>query len=74
MVGSYGNIRLNVGELDKEVTASTVMNPNYEGLYQITMDDVKKSEEYFELFMGSHVAPRREYIMKHFDEYCHESL
>lgn len=63
-----------IGELSQEVTAETIMNPNYEGLYQITMDDVEKANEYFELFMGSSVAPRREYIMEHFDEYCHESL
>lgn len=63
-----------IGELDKEVTKDTIMNPSYEGLYQITMEDAEKANEYFELFMGSSVAPRREYIINHFDEYCNESL
>ena len=40
----------------------TTMNPENRVLIQVTMEDVKKAAEKFELFMGSEVGPRREYI------------
>ena len=35
---------------------------------QITVSDVKKANELFEILMGTNVAPRREYMLKHAEE------
>ena len=63
-----------IGETSAEATAATIMNPEYKGLYKITMNDIKKAEESFELFMGDKVAPRKEYIIENFNKYCDENI
>ncbi|MGL5767041.1 MAG: DNA gyrase subunit A [Sarcina sp.] len=63
-----------IGETSAEATADTIMNPSYKGLYQITMDDLEKANESFELFMGDKVAPRKEFIIDNFDKYCDENI
>lgn len=35
---------------------------------QITVSDVKKANELFEILMGTNVTPRREYMLKHAEE------
>lgn len=62
-----------LGEMDGDSTAQTIMNPEYRGLYQVTMKDVEKAKEYFEIFMGEKVEPRRNYILEHFEEYAYSN-
>lgn len=56
-----------LGENSVEASAETLMNPNYKGLHTVTMGDVEKAIEHFELFMGTDVAPRKKYIGENFD-------
>ena len=80
IVKSLGNKKIEIGrnkgigETSAEATAATIMNPEYKGLYKITMNDIKKAEESFELFMGDKVAPRKEYIIENFNKYCDENI
>lgn len=80
IIKSLGNKKIEIGrnkgigETSAEATAATIMNPEYKGLYKITMNDIKKAEESFELFMGDKVAPRKEYIIENFNKYCDENI
>lgn len=80
IVKSLGNKKVEIGrnkgigETSAEATAATIMNPEYKGLYKITMNDIEKAEESFELFMGDKVAPRKEYIIENFNKYCDENI
>lgn len=60
---------LSVGELQPETVEETLMNPETRRLVRYTVEDMEDAVEAFELFMGTDVLPRREYIEKHFDEY-----
>jgi DNA gyrase subunit B len=51
-----------LGEMNPEQLWETTMNPENRVLIQVTMEDAEKAAEKFELFMGSEVGPRREYI------------
>lgn len=56
-----------LGENSVEASAQTLMNPNYKGLHTVTMNDVEEAVNHFELFMGTSVAPRKEFIGDNFD-------
>lgn len=60
-----------LGELDASVMAK-FLNPDTRKLVQITADDEMK--QWFDLFMGNDVAPRKTYIEEHFDEFDKEDL
>ncbi|WP_024787356.1 MULTISPECIES: DNA topoisomerase (ATP-hydrolyzing) subunit B [unclassified Lebetimonas] len=51
-----------LGEMNPEQLWETTMNPENRVLVQVTMEDAEEAAKKFELFMGSEVAPRREYI------------
>lgn len=67
------NIELNrnkgLGEMTPEAMSETMMNPETRRLIQISMEDAKKADEIFELFLGEAIEPRKEYIMQNFDKY-----
>jgi len=37
-------------------------------LVRVNIEDIEKASEYFELFMGNEVEPRRDYIQTHAKE------
>ncbi|GAB6045754.1 DNA topoisomerase (ATP-hydrolyzing) subunit B [Caminibacter profundus] len=51
-----------LGEMNPEQLWDTTMDPENRVLVQVTLEDAKRAAEKFELFMGSEVGPRREYI------------
>ncbi len=51
-----------LGEMNPEQLWDTTMDPENRTLIQVTLDDAEEAAKHFELFMGSEVAPRREYI------------
>jgi len=54
-----------LGEMNPEQLWETTMNPENRVLVQVNIDDMDEASEYFELFMGSEVEPRRDYIQTH---------
>ena len=54
-----------LGEMNPEQLWETTMNPENRVLVRVNIEDIEKSSEYFELFMGSEVEPRRDYIQAH---------
>ena len=51
-----------LGEMNPDQLWDTTMDPENRTLIQVTLDDAEEAAKQFELFMGSDVAPRREYI------------
>lgn len=60
-----------LGELDAETMAYHI-DPGTRKLIRITAEAAKQMEEYFTLFMGNDVAPRKQYIEEHGHEYMDE--
>lgn len=58
-----------LGENEPEMMWETTMNPATRRLIQVTMEDVEKANEYFELFLGNNVDNRREFIAEHGHKY-----
>jgi len=54
-----------LGEMNPEQLWETTMNPENRVLVQVNIDDMDEASEYFELFMGSEIEPRRDYIQTH---------
>ncbi|NPA54786.1 MAG: DNA topoisomerase (ATP-hydrolyzing) subunit B [Epsilonproteobacteria bacterium] len=54
-----------LGEMNPEQLWETTMNPENRVLVQVNISDFETASEYFELFMGSEVEPRRDYIQTH---------
>jgi DNA gyrase subunit B len=54
-----------LGEMNPEQLWETTMNPENRVLVRVNIEDIEESSEYFELFMGSEVEPRRNYIQSH---------
>jgi DNA gyrase subunit B len=54
-----------LGEMNPEQLWETTMNPENRILVRVNIEDVEESNEYFELFMGSEVEPRKNYIQTH---------
>ena len=57
-----------LGEQDPEELEKCLLNPETRNIAQITVQDVTKAAELFEIFMGPSVGPRRDWIMKHSEE------
>ena len=57
-----------VGEQDPEELAECLLEPATRNVAQITVEDATAADNLFEIFMGSAVPPRREYILKHSEE------
>ncbi len=64
-------IKLNVqrykglGEMNADQLWNTTMDPNNRVLKQVTIEDVEKADEIFDILMGSEVAPRKHFITTH---------
>ena len=51
-----------LGEMNPDQLWDTTMDPENRTLIQVTLEDAENAAKQFELFMGSDVTPRREYI------------
>jgi len=54
-----------LGEMNPEQLWETTMNPENRTLIQVKIEEFEEAGKYFELFMGSEVEPRRDYIQTH---------
>lgn len=57
-----------VGEMSVEETEETLTDPNNRIIKQITIEDVKATEDLFETLMGSSAGLRKTYIKNHSEE------
>ncbi|HOM01536.1 MAG TPA: toprim domain-containing protein [Acetivibrio sp.] len=61
--GKYTILRSKgLGENDPEMMWQTTMNPETRRLIQVVPDDIKKTEEFFDLFLGDNLPGRKSYI------------
>lgn len=51
-----------LGENTAEMMWETSMNPETRRLIRVTAEDAQQMNEYFKLFMGNDITPRRKYI------------
>ena len=51
-----------LGENEPEMMWETTMNPKSRRLIQVTVEDIEKADEYFELFLGDNIRNRKEFI------------
>ena len=54
-----------LGEMNPEQLWETTMDPQRRKMKRITIDDVAKADETFDILMGSEVAPRKRFIQTH---------
>ena len=67
--GKYQVNRLKgLGEMSVEETEETLTDPNNRIIKQITIEDVKATEDLFETLMGSSAGLRKTYIKNHSEE------
>ena len=67
--GKYQVNRLKgLGEMSVEETEETLTDPNNRIIKQITIEDIKATDELFETLMGQSASLRKEYIKNHSDE------
>lgn len=57
-----------LGEQDSEELEESILNPETRNVIQITVEDINKTAELFEILMGPNVPPRREYLLAHSEE------
>lgn len=57
-----------LGEMSEEETEETLTDPNQRIIKQITVDDVKATNQLFENLMGQAIIPRKAYIKEHSKE------
>ena len=57
-----------LGEQDPEELSQCLLDPNTRNVVQIVVTDIEETEKLFNIFMGTSVPPRREYILNHAEE------
>lgn len=57
-----------LGEMNPEELWDTTMNPESRRLHRVTYADFATTDNMFAVLMGDEVAPRREYIMDHYNQ------
>jgi DNA gyrase subunit B len=55
--------------MDADQLAETTMDRKTRSLRRVTVDDLVKAENFFELLMGNEVAPRRDFIVDKADSF-----
>jgi DNA gyrase subunit B len=63
-----------LGENTPEMMWETTMNPKTRKLIQIVKEDVEKTEQYFELFLGDDLQGRKQYIEENLQAYIAAGL
>ncbi|WP_343957279.1 DNA topoisomerase IV subunit B [Yaniella flava] len=63
-----------LGEMDADQLAETTMDPKQRTLRRVNIEEFEKAEEIFELLMGRHVAPRRDFIISGAEELDREEI
>lgn len=58
-----------LGELTKEETYEQLVDPYTRDLVRLVASDMNEFNEYLEIFKGADVAPRRDYLEEHFNDY-----
>ena len=57
-----------LGEQNPDELEECLLKPETRNVIQITVEDAKEADKLFEIFMGTSVPPRREYILAHSEE------
>ncbi|MDG2114013.1 MAG: toprim domain-containing protein, partial [Actinomycetota bacterium] len=60
-----------LGEMDDGELLETTLDPDTRVLRRITLDDAKAADKAFSVMMGAPVEPRKEFIIRHSQEYGH---
>ena len=53
-----------LGEMNAEQLWETTMDPKNRTLIRVNIDDAERADEYFSIFMGDEVEPRKNYIIE----------
>ena len=57
-----------LGEQDAEELGPCILDPETRNVAQVTVNDIEKTDNLFEILMGTHVPPRRDWLLAHSEE------